>query len=299
MTDAVSAGGGPQVVLDGESAREILARSMDRPQVGRVYDYYLGGNANWAIDREFAKKVILELPNIAWVAQQNRQFLGHAVQYMLAQGVRQFIDLGSGLPTRGNVHEVAELRVPGECRVVYVDNDPVAAAHGYLLLEKFGDLERHIPIAADAMDHQRLMAAIEDHTPLDLGQPVGVLCVALLHFITEDQKPYEALRQYRDHFARGSNLALSHLTMDGLPPEGQQRLAAAMRLYDKASSPALVRNSDEICRLLGVEDGWELVDPPGLCWTSEWRTDDVHESNLVGELATYESLIAAGVSRKL
>jgi O-methyltransferase involved in polyketide biosynthesis len=299
MTDQATPNNeGSPLILDPDKAQEILKRSLGRPQVARVYDYFLGGNANWAIDRELAKKVIVQLPNTPWVAQQNRQLLGYVVQYMLTQGVRQFVDFGSGLPTRGNVHEVAEHYAPGQCRVVYVDNDPVAAAHSYLLLEQHGDLERHVAIEADIMDYEHLMAAIQDHTPLDLTQPIGLLCFAMLHFIPDDQQPQKTMRLYRDRLTPGSFLGVSHLTTDGLPPEGQDKLAAALKLYENSTSPAQPRGSEEILRFLGVQNGWDLVTPPGLCWTSEWRTDEVEASGLVGSLDMWESLIAAGVSRK-
>lgn len=299
MTDAAVPHGGP-LNLNSDRAREILRRSLDRPQVARVYDAFLGGSANYAMDRELATKVKAELPNVDWVAKQNRKFLGNAVRYMVQQGVRQFLDLGSGLPTVGNVHEEAEKLVPGECRVVYMDNDPVVAAHSHLLLERSGYLDRHMTIEMDAMDRYSLMGAIEDHTSLDLTQPIGLLCVAFLHFIPNEQQPQDVVQYYRDSLAPGSYLGLSHLTRDGLPPEGQKRLTKALKLYENTGSPVVPRDREEILRLLGEQDGWELVTPPGLCWTSEWRTDadEMGGSGLVDGLEAWESLIAVGVSRK-
>jgi O-methyltransferase involved in polyketide biosynthesis len=296
MTDVPMQQGSPQIV-DPERAREIFQKSLTTPQVGRVYDFFLGGDANWAIDREFGKRVMTAMPDAPRIARQNRKFLGRAVRYMLDQGIRQFVDLGSGLPTEGNVHEVAEDRAPGECRVVYVDSDEVAAAHAQLLLEKFGDTSRHVPIVADAMD-PKLLSVLIDHTPLDFSEPVGLLCVALLHFVGDASRPVEALENYRARLAQGSYMALSHVSMDGMPEEERGPLRSVMENYKKATQPMLARSRAEVAGFLGDGDGWDIVTPPGICWTSEWLPEGAVRSGLVGDRKPFEDQVIAGVARK-
>lgn len=296
MTDVPRQKSSPRKV-DPEQATQILQKSLTTPQVGRVYDFFLGGDANWAIDRQFGKQVMTAMPDAPRVARQNRKFLGRAVRYMLDLGIRQFIDLGSGLPTEGNVHEVAEDRAPGKCRVVYVDRDEVASAHAQLLLEEFGDTSRHVPIIADAMD-PNLLKVLFDHTPLDFNEPIGLLCVALLHFVSDEYRPAEALETYRTQLAAGSCMALSHVSMDGMPEEARGPLLDVMEFYKKATQPMLHRSREEVAGFLGDGAGWDIVTPPGICWTSEWLPEGAVVSGLVGDRKPFEDQVIAGVARK-
>ena len=152
---------GPVTAMEPAQAQELLDSSLSRPHEGRVYDYYLGGAANWAVDRAFAEKEIDKVPDVPWAARQNRRFLGRAVSHMVSSGIRQFVDIGSGLPTEGNVHEVVDREVGTEdAHVVYIDHDQVATAHAQLLLERAGKLHRHRPITGDLLDSEQLWKAV-------------------------------------------------------------------------------------------------------------------------------------------
>jgi SAM-dependent methyltransferase len=228
----------------------------------RVYDVMLGGKDNFAADRELAAQLLSNAPISAWIAQQNRAFLGRAVRYCAEQGVRQFLDLGSGLPTQENVHEVAQ-RVDGTCRVVYVDSDPVAVSHAHALLAGGanvaaiqGDLRRPAEIIAHR-DVERL---------IDFSQPVVVLMVAVLHFVRDDEDPAGVISRLTDVMAPGSYLVLSHATHDTRPEEASR----ARGLYQRASAPLVTRTRQQIA---GLFEGLDLVEP-GLVLTTGWRPQE-------------------------
>lgn len=272
----------------------LLNESLTKPSAGRVYDYYLGGNSNWAIDRAFAQEQIRQWPDTPWLIRQNRKFLVRAVRYLVRQGIRQFVDIGSGLPTEGNVHEVAEAAAPGETRVVYIDHDPVAHAHSTLLLERNGDPARHRTLLADLLDTKRLWRAVLDTGVIDPQQPVGLLLVAVVHLIPDQLRPETAVAYYRNKLAPGSFLVLSHGTVDGLDEHSQARLAKVQENYDrKATAPLLSRSREQI---LGLFGDWELM-PPGLVWTSEWM-DEREVEEIRGDPEPARSRILAGVARK-
>lgn len=132
----------PRLVTSQEEAEKILEESLSRPQSGRMYDYWLGGSANFAADRELACEVTKDAPDTSWAVMQNRKWLGRIVRHLAGRGIRQFVDIGSGLPTESNVHQIAALAA-SDCRVVYVDRDPIASAHAYLLLQQSGELDRN------------------------------------------------------------------------------------------------------------------------------------------------------------
>jgi len=233
------------------------------PNVARIYDYLLGGKDNFAADREAAKQLIEAIPDVAAIARDNRSFLGRVVRYLATHGgIRQFLDLGGGLPTQANVHELAQRVAPG-ARVVYVDNDPVVASHGRALLASggqvgmaFGDLRD----PAGILRHPDVLAV------LDLAQPVAVLCTSTLHFVADDAEPHAIIAEYRDRMAPGSYLAISHGTLEEDPGgEGGK----AETVYRRASSQLHVRPLPEVRRFF---DGFELVEP-GLTWIAEWRPE--------------------------
>jgi hypothetical protein len=286
----------PTLVSSQKEAQRAYQASKDRPHVGRVYDFLLGGSTNYAADREFARKAIRDTPDFPWLARQNRACLRRVVRHMLSLGVRQFVDLGSGLPTEGNVHEIADQEAMGECRVVYVDNDPIAGAHSYMLLSEEGVLDRHRPVTAEVLDAPVLWQAIVDNKLIDPEKPVGLLCFALLHFVRAD--PHEAVRYYRDHLAPGSLFGISHASYDELPEDGRADLEAAIENYKRTTGEPNARPRSEIAELLGVNDGWELL-KPGICWTADWRTDGATQHSSGGDMESWRSLIVAGLSRKL
>lgn len=275
------------------------AADLTRPSVARVYDFYLGGKANWAIDREFGQSVLDKYPLLRPIAISNRLFLHRAVRRLVAQGVHQFIDIGSGVPTMGNTHSVAEEVEPGS-RVVYVDHEPVAVAHSQVLLDKHGDPERHAVINADFRNPDKLWQRAIETGVLDLEQPIAILLIAVLHVQQpgaegEDISP-QVMTRYRELLPPGSYLALSHITDDGVPEGLEEHLAGIKRMYDSSSSPVIWRTREQIKDLFG---GFEMM-PPGMAWTFDWHPED-RSPNHSPELdfsTSEESAIWAGVGRK-
>jgi O-methyltransferase involved in polyketide biosynthesis len=233
------------------------------PNVARIYDYLLGGKDNFAADREAARRLIQALPDVAAIARDNRSFLGRVVRYLVIKGgIRQFLDLGGGLPTQANVHELAQGVAP-DVRVVYVDNDPVVASHGRALLASRGQVAMvfaDLREPASVLQHPDLLGL------LDLAQPVAVLCTSTLHFIADEAEPHKIIAEYRDHMAPGSYLAITHGTLEE-DPEGEGGKAEGV--YRQASSQLHVRPLPEVLRFF---DGFELVEP-GLTWITEWRPE--------------------------
>jgi hypothetical protein len=237
------------------------------PNVARIYDFLLGGKDNFAADRSAAQQLMDAIPDIAAIVRDNRAFIGRAVRYLAAEaGIRQFLDLGAGLPTQVSVHELAQ-QIAADTRMVYVDNDPVVCLHGQALLGSgdtvtvvLGDLRQ----PAEILQHPDLLRV------LDLSEPVGVLCAAALHFVSDEEKPHQIVADYRDRLAPGSYLAITHGTLGATKeedPEGD--VDSATNVYQRSSAQLHVRSLPEIERFF---DGFELVDP-GVVWMTEWRPD--------------------------
>lgn len=254
-----------------------------RPSAARIYDYMLGGAHNFAVDRELVERLMAVNPNAIVVARANRTFLRRAVQFMVDQGIRQFLDLGSGIPTVGNVHEIAQ-RADPECRVVYVDVEGVAVAHAELLLE--GN-DKATVLQADVTEPEAVLDAPRTRRLLNFDEPLGLLVVALLHYLSPAQDPAGVLRRYREVMAPGSYLAISHATRD-FTPEPVDRAVDEIR----KSSPDVVFTRTR-AEVLAFFDDFELVEP-GLVttsrWRPEWRSDPTPN---LGDDALY-----AGVARK-
>jgi S-adenosyl methyltransferase len=238
----------------------------------RVYDYLLGGKDNFPADRELAEQVIAIAPTAREVTRQNRAFLRRAVRFLAAEaGVRQFLDVGSGLPTQGNVHEIAQAVAP-DCRVVYVDNDPVVVAHGRALLE--GD--NTFVVRGDLREPRAIVGHPQVREVLDFAEPIAVLLVSVLHFVTDEEDPFGIVARFRDAVPAGSYLAISHGTRDTPPRQdmtAEEMAVMATRtqeLYEQAAVPIVNRTSAEVRRLFG---DWDLVDP-GLVFIQLWRPDD-------------------------
>ena len=173
------------------------------PNAARVYDCFLGGKDNFAVDRELAQKILEVLPDTADVCRDNRDFLQRAVRFLAGEaGIRQFLDIGSGLPTMGNVHEVAQEAAPG-VRVAYVDYDPVVLSHARALLAKGKDV---VVAEGDLRSPEAILADERVRQLIDFSQPVAVLLVAMLHFVTDADRPYDAVRTLVDALAPGSYL---------------------------------------------------------------------------------------------
>jgi O-methyltransferase involved in polyketide biosynthesis len=255
----------------------------DKASVARMYDAMLGGQHNFAIDREALAALTAIDPQVRTLARANRAFLGRAVRHLVEAGVRQFIDLGSGIPTQGNVHEVAQAVSP-EARVVYVDSDPVAVAHSTTLLA--GNPDADI-VDADIRRPADVLASPQVRKLIDFEQPVAVLMNAILHFVTPQENPAGIVAAYRDALPDGSWLALTHATNQDRPDTA----AAVSKLYrSRATSPVSVRSHDEILELFA---GFDLVDP-GLVHVPLWRPDP--DDRIPDNPSEY--WVYAGVGRK-
>ncbi|MBN0042880.1 SAM-dependent methyltransferase [Streptomyces actuosus] len=245
-------------------------RSIDIsvPSVSRIYDYYLGGSHNFEVDREAARKAMEHLPGLPKIMQANRAFMRRAVRFAADQGITQFLDIGSGIPTFGNAHEVAQKATPG-ARVVYVDHDPVAVAHSRAVLE--GNDAADV-LAADLRKPQEILASPQVQRLIDLNRPVALLLVAILHFVEDADDPYGAVAELRDALAPGSLLLLTHASYEGIPlPPG--RAEGAVDVYKDIRNPLIMRSRDEIARFF---EGYEMVEP-GLVPMPRWRPETAPE----------------------
>jgi hypothetical protein len=240
---------------------------LERPSVARVYDYYLGGAHNFAADRAVAQKTMESMPELRGVVLNHRAFLRRAVRYLLSCGVRQFLDLGSGIPTVGNVHEIAQAVDPA-AKVVYVDIDSVAVAHSRSLLS--GN-DRVNVLQADVRDPAAVLASPEVTGLLDFGAPVAVLMIALLHFVSDEEKPAAIVGGYRDRLAPGSFLAISHSGYE--PEEETESYREARAVYERDVVRTTLRNSAEITALF---EGFELVEP-GVVRLPAWRPESSND----------------------
>jgi hypothetical protein len=256
-----------------DDRRPSLDLRTDVPHAARLYDYFLGGKDNFAADREAAAKLLEIFPSMATGALANRRFLGRAVRFAADLGIRQYLDIGTGIPAADNTHEVAQ-SVATDSRVVYVDNDPIVLAHARALLQ--GTAEgRTAYLDADFRDHQRILSAPETAGLIDFTQPVALLTVALLHFIPEEDRPGEILERYKAALPPGSVLILSHATADLVDVPEESR--AVVDTYTGAGVSLTVRSREQATRFFS---GWDLVDP-GVVPVSEWRPDgNVHDAAL-------------------
>ena len=238
------------------------------PSVSRIYDYYLGGSHNFEVDREAGRQAIEVFPGLPKIMQANRAFMRRAVRYAVDQGVTQFLDIGSGIPTFGNVHEVAQAASPG-AHVVYVDHDPVAVAHSQAVLA--GNDGTGV-VAADLRKPQEILASAEVERLIDLNRPVALLLVAILHFVEDADDPYEAVAQLRDALAPGSLLVLTHASYEGIPLPAE-RAEGAVDVYKDIRNPLIMRSRDEIARFF---EGYDMVEP-GLVAPPLWRPQEATE----------------------
>lgn len=257
-----------------------------------MYDWYLGGEMNYAVDREFGKKILDVFPIVRPVALANRQLLHRVVRYMAAQGIRQFVDIGSGVPTVGNVHQVADEVAPGS-RVVYVDNEPIAVAHSQLLLDQHGDPDRHAIVNDDLRSPDALWQKVLNTGVIDQTQPIGLLMIAVLHFVTGDGEAESTLARYRKLLPEGSYLALSHATVDGVGQKRADEYRELVAMYERTSNPVRLRSWSEIRGLFG---DFELVEP-GLAWAPDWRPELARPGTDANLFTTSdESVVCAGVA---
>ncbi|MFH9657433.1 SAM-dependent methyltransferase [Streptomyces sp. NPDC017248] len=241
-------------------------RSIDItvPSVSRIYDYYLGGSHNFEVDREAARRTLEFLPGLPKTMQANRAFMRRAVRFAAGEGITQFLDIGSGIPTFGNVHEVAQAAAPG-ARVVYVDHDPVAVAHSEAVLAGNDDAD---VIAADLRKPREILASPRLERLIDLNRPVALLLVAILHFVDDADDPYGAVAELREALAPGSLLILTHASYEGIPLPAE-RAEGAVDVYKDIRNPLIMRSREEIARFF---EGYDMV-APGLVQMPHWRPD--------------------------
>jgi hypothetical protein len=270
--------------MTGESSNgEELLRRLNTavPHPARVYDVWLGGKDNYPADRAAAAAGLEAFPSTIQSVRANRAFLARAVEYLAAEeGIRQFLDIGTGLPSANNTHEVAQVTAE-ESRVVYVDNDPVVMLHAQALLTSTAPGVTDY-IEADLRDPATILA--EARRTLDFTQPVAIMLIAILHFISDDDHPYETVNSLMDAVPPGSFLVVSHLASDIFPEE----LAAFARDFNSRSSEKVtLRNHDEIARFF---TGLDLVEP-GVVEVSKWRPRSELE-------AAAANAVWCGVARK-
>ncbi|OXY89408.1 SAM-dependent methyltransferase [Streptomyces diastatochromogenes] len=249
-----------------------------RPHPARIYDYLLGGKDNYEVDRRAGDELAAAAPEVRIGLRANRAFLQRAVRYVVGSGVRQILDVGTGLPTSPNVHEIAHGPAP-DVRVAYVDNDPIVAAHANALLSSSGATS---VVLADVRDPQAVVNHPEVRRAIDFDRPVALLLVAVLHFLTDAEKPEQVVAALREALPAGSFLVLSHATGDFADR------SAAQAVYSKATATLNLRSRDEIERFF---DGFELVEP-GLVQVPFWRPDAPPPPRS-GEIGFY-----GGVARK-
>jgi S-adenosyl methyltransferase len=261
---------------------------VSRPAPARIYDYMLRGSNHFPSDVEAAAKILSAVPEIRDCAWSNRGFHQRAAKWIAQQGVRQFVDIGSGLPTVGNTHEVVQKVMPG-ARVVYVDNDPMVAEQGGRLL---ADDQAIRVICADLREPDSILGHPDLKELIDPSQPAGLLLTAVMMFVSDASDPWDIVARYVDVLAPGSYLALSHLTDDCKPPETTERFRA---VFDRATEQMHFRSKEEIAGFFG---GLQMIPPyegapAALCYTGVWGAEDPVLADSEGARWLY-----CGVARK-
>ena len=278
MSDDAPRAGGADDVLAGPGGGPAFDVSVAHQ--ARIYDYWLGGTDNFAADRKAAEEAAAAYPGVVTGARANRQFLARAVrQLAVGAGIRQFLDLGTGIPTANNTHEVAQAAAP-ESRVVYVDYDPVVLAHARVLLA--GSDEGLVDyLDADLRDTDTILE--QASRTLDFSRPVAIMLIAVLHAIGDDDDPYQIVAKLMDAMPPGSYLALSHVASD-IDPE--QIARATARLNQLSRQHFTLRDHAQVLRFL---DGLELLEP-GVVRVEEWRALEPE--------SRYQSAMWGGMGRK-
>jgi hypothetical protein len=259
-----------------------------RPSPARLYDYFLGGTNNLPVDREAAERLKAAIPDMVDAVWANRGFHGRAAVWLAGHGIRQFIDIGSGLPTQNNTHQAVH-RVAPDARVVYVDHDPMVAAQSGPLLA--GDGTTGV-VTADMRDPDAVLGDPALRRLIDLTEPAGVLMTSVLHFVADDGDPWSLVARYMAAVAPGSYLALSHGTYDKMPPNMVQ---AGRETYAKATEQVYLRSKADVGRFF---DGLELVPPyagadPVITYAGLWGAEDIEAADTEGSRAIY-----CGVARR-
>jgi SAM-dependent methyltransferase len=248
-----------------------------RPHPARMYDYYLGGRDNYEIDRMAADQIIRAVPEIVDGARQNRAFMRRAVRAIVGEyGIRQIVDIGTGIPTSPNTHEIAQAIAP-ETRVVYIDNDPIVGVHANARLTGVG---RTTFFLGDVREPSSILARLRHDELIDFNQPVALVMVGLMHFVVDGEHPYEIVAELRDALAPGSFLVLSHGRGGQIPLDYVEPMAELLDVYKHASASLTLRTTEQISHFF---DGLQLIEP-GLTSVALWRPDDpeAQETGIMG-----------------
>jgi hypothetical protein len=260
------------------------AINLDQPSSARVWDYFLGGSHNFAVDRQVAEAAIAFKPDMPDLARQVRMFLHRAVRTAAAAGIDQYIDIGAGVPTMGPVHETARERVPN-ARVVYVDHDPVAVAHGEVML---ADDPNAVFIQGDARSAQAILDDPETHALIDFDKPVAVILCGLLHFVADADDPAGLVATLRDAVAPGSFLIMQHASHDGQSGE----IIKMLEMWNANSpEPMYWRTHDQIETLF---EGFTLLEP-GVVLLPLWRPEPAERERAADNPERYASYAAVGI----
>ncbi|GAA4871153.1 SAM-dependent methyltransferase [Kitasatospora terrestris] len=236
------------------------------PHPARMYDYYLGGKDNFPADREAAERALAANPEFRSTARANRAFLQRAVRFTAGLGIDQFLDIGTGIPTAGNTHEIAQ-DIDPRARVAYVDNDPIVLTHARALMAGMGRGRTEV-VQADLRDPAGVLAAAEVRELIDFSRPVVLVLAAVLHFLTDEDEPAEVVGTLVEALAPGSHLVLSHGTADFIPAEVRDRVTG---VYSKATAPLVGRSREQVGAFL-TGSGLDLLDP-GVVTVPLWRPD--------------------------
>ncbi|MFC4059303.1 SAM-dependent methyltransferase [Planomonospora corallina] len=248
------------------------------PSVARMYDYFLGGKDNFASDRKAAEELLKIIPSVRTLARDNRAFMRRAVTEIARRGVDQFLDIGSGLPTQENVHEIVHRVVPG-ARVVYVDNDPIVMAHGRAILE---DNPHTAVVQADMREPKALLDHPEIRARLDFDRPVAVILLAMLHFVPDDEDAAGIVAAVRETLAPGSHLVISHGYAGNLPAD---TVREGQEIYRSTSAGSATLRTP--AHLAAYVDGLEVLEPgivPVEAWRPEFEEDAVPDFERPGAL---------------
>jgi hypothetical protein len=254
----------------------------DRPHSARVYDYWLGGKDNYAADRAAAEDLLQHVPELRIIARSNRAFMHRAARFLAEAGIDQFLDIGTGIPTEPNLHQIVHAVEPA-AGVVYVDNDPLVLAHAAALM---ADRGRTTFVRADLREPASILGSAALRETIDLARPVALSLISVLHFLPDDEQAYEVVAALVDALAPGSYLALSHGSSE-VDPERSRR---GVDLYNQRGVPFRLRSHAEIAQFCS---GLELLDP-GIVPVHDWRPDPVD----VEQDRTGQAFIAGGVARK-
>ena len=258
---------------------------LDRAHSARMYDYFLGGTTNFPADREGAGRAMAVFPAALVAARANRQFMHRSVRRLTQLGMRQFLDVGTGIPTSPNLHEIVQETAP-EATVVYTDNDPIVLTHAQALLRSHPQ-GRTAYSQGDARDPEALMKSPELTGTLDLSRPVALSLIALLHFIPGSSTAHDVVEYFKDALPSGSTLTISHLTAEF----DAEAVMGAVGAYEAAGTPVQARSREEFTRFF---DGWDLLDP-GVTVTHRWHPDPDRD---LSQVTDAEAACYGGVARK-